>query len=149
MRNTSKIIDRDLGFSRMRKEIGGIKADLEVGFPAEEVPEEIILRAVWNEFGTSTVPARAFIAPTFDSREKQYLARFARQVDWWAKNRAQQGLDRALEILGAEMAKDIKQAILDKERPRNRPSTVRKKGKDDPLVHTYAMHDAVTFKLHR
>lgn len=141
--------DKDLGFAAIMKGLAGADYDLKVGFIRGKTPDDVILRAAVNEFGSdkANVPSRPFLTPTLDANENKYVADLARKVDFWLGTRGVADLKRPIENLGKEVVSDVKQAILAKSRPRNADSTIAKKGKDDPLVDTFEMHDSVTYEV--
>lgn len=53
----------------------------------------------------------------------------------------------ALTVVGLQMEEDIRQSIRDTNSPPNAPSTIRRKGFDDPLVASGLMIDSVASKV--
>lgn len=87
--------------------------------------------AYWNEYGTSTIPARPFFRNTI--AEKQ---------DEWADNaasilqHADGDVGKALALIGEGVKGDIVETIQNFSEPENAPSTVKKKGFNKPLIDT-------------
>ena len=55
--------------------------------------------------------------------------------------------DRALNMMGAVMAGQIQQSIIDLKEPGNAPSTIERKGFDDPLIDTGTMLRSVDWEV--
>lgn len=86
--------------------------------------------AAWNEFGTKNIPARPAIRQTVDTYIDEYVEDLA---DALLSGVAP---EMAMNRLGEQMAKDISQSISDWQQPANAPSTIAKKGENNPLVDT-------------
>lgn len=65
---------------------------------------------VIHEFGTSTIPARPFIKPAFLKHKAEYLALLSEMVKG-AVYAGNMRLERALGIIGAKMAADMKNFV--------------------------------------
>lgn len=57
--------------------------------------------------------------------------------------------DQILEQIGVSAEGAVKQYIRDLKDPPNAPSTIKKKGSDNPLIDTGAMMQSVTYKIQR
>jgi hypothetical protein len=152
----SRVIDRDLGYSRIirnLKEIGklrtpavfvGISAD--AGTYPDGTP--VVLVAGVNEFGSSDgrVPERSYLRSTMDEKRAVYLAALTKAsgkgVDF-----GKGALRRELEALGDRAVKDVQRKIDAIKSPRNAPSTVARKGFDDPLVETERLKRAISSEV--
>ena len=93
-------------------------------------------KGLYNEYGTSRIPERPFVRTSARSIKKKIpsLIEFN---------------DNKIEVKKiAEVAeKDMKRTIDRWSEPPNAPGTVRIKGKNDPLVDTGAMRNAVKAKI--
>lgn len=128
--------------------------EVEVGFFEDDKygPENgnlfVAQVAAYNEFGTETVPQRPFMTETFEGFANQFqMARGIRAVFMNAlqDGRRVQGL---LKSLGVTVA-DIMQVSIDDWPGSNSPSTIARKGKNDPLYDTGKMLESVKFKIHQ
>lgn len=120
------------------------KPYVKVGFPAPSFSkprEDDALTvgevAVYNEFGTETIPERSFIRTTFDEKKYQ-IQDFIDQVVGEisdGKYTTEQGLER----IGLYGAKLIVEKIRTSVPPPNAPSTIARKGSSNTLVDTGQM----------
>lgn len=98
--------------------------------------------AVWNQFGTSRIPARPFIDNAVTRIEEDKAgdgAEIARAVI-----NAEISATKALKKIGQFAEKAIREAITDDVYEPNAPSTVRKKKSNKPLVNTGKLRQSVT-----
>lgn len=89
------------------------------------------------------IPARSYIRSTVDERETQY------------KNLTKQLLGRvidgnlekhgALELLGMRVEADIKRKLTTLRTPPNAPSTIRRKGSDNPLIDKGHLRNSIRY----
>lgn len=109
----------------------------------------IPLIAAWQEEGTLHIPRRPFIRLGFIKEivSSNLLDKYIPLVD----NIAKGGMTWSQ--LNSSMSKDLQdlmqKQIIQWKSPRNRPSTIRKKGFDDPLIETGKMFDSVEVRLSR
>lgn len=140
--------DTDKGFRRILREIEIFKgAKVQVGY----FNPELAFIAACNEFGTKWpdgtvhIPERSFLRATFDANVNKYHALavkyIGRVLDGTLTARG------ALMLIGARMERDVKKVIRDFDDPPNAPSTIARKGFDDPLIHTRRMLNATAFKV--
>ena len=118
---------------------------LTVGFFDEKYPDgtRIGLVATANEYGVPehNVPPRPFMRDTVITRKSKWL----KVVD----EVLPETLDvvRTLSILGDVIADDVSNMIKAYTIPENKPSTIKHKGFNDPLVDTGRMRDSVGWKV--
>lgn len=118
---------------------------VKVGFPAGKTGSEILARAGYNHFGTSTIPERPFLTNAIrDNRGKysRFLKAEGKKIligDHTPK--------LALERLGLLSQGDIQEEITNLSSPANAASTVRQKGSSNPLIDTGQMRGSVTYKV--
>ena len=113
----------------------------------EDTGVDILNVAVWNEFGTSTIPARPFIMQTWDKRRAE-IYKFTQAI----ATRVIEGKAAAKESanqLGAKVKSMIQQTIRDGEFVPNAPSTIKKKGSSNPLIDTGTMRQSVTYVVRK
>lgn len=100
--------------------------------------------AAIQEFGTDDIPARPFLATTYEQNRDRYSNQ-AESV-FGGVLRGKLTVDQALQTLGAIQASDVKTTINNWTTPPNSPKTIASKGQNDPLVEDRHMRDAVKFK---
>lgn len=93
--------------------------------------------ALYNEFGTETIPARPFL------RVAQYNA--YKRANNLVKNRLAEGatIDDLCKELSVLLANQIKREINRGQWTPNAPSTVRQKGSSKPLIDTAMMRNSI------
>lgn len=103
--------------------------------------------AAFNEFGTETVPQRPFMTETFEGFANQlHMARGMKTVFQNVLLNGRQVV-QLLKNLGRTTA-DIMQISIEDYPGSNSPSTIARKGKNDPLYDTGKMLESVKFKIH-
>lgn len=101
--------------------------------------------ALMNELGTRTAPARPFIRDTVDKHDN-----FRKEI-----RRAVQAInaglmpEEALEHVGEQAVRAVQETIEKYSQPPNAPSTILKKGENNPLIETRMLQGAITYKLVR
>ena len=124
------------------KKVNGSK--VEVGLFAK-VGQEVVQRAVQNEFGTRSIPARSFMRSTFNENVKKVVGRFENIL----KNANKTNIDRQLNLIGLEQTNKIKEKITNIKYPVNSPSTIARKGSDNPLIDTGEMRSKINWEVRR
>ena len=144
------VIDRDVGFNR-------IVRDLQKLDGMEVVPGMLkdsgkssngasyVDIATGNEYGTRRIPSRPFIRISADTNRQA-----------WAKM-AQQCVNdviggdsptEAARVIGHRMVEDIRKVFGDTSKLKaNAPSTIKKKGRNEPLVDSGEMRRRVNFRV--
>lgn len=135
------VTDTDLGYAailRSLAELDGVEVIVGPDTP------ELGQIAAFNDLGTATIPSRPFMRQTMDVNASAYaeLAGEAagRVVDG-------EGIQAAYATVGERMRDDIKDAIIGWETPPNAPSTIAKKGFNDPLRDTDALLNSIDFEV--
>lgn len=127
-------------------------AKVKVGFPSGEADSDVIDRATFNNFGTSTIPERPFMQNAMrDNRAnyRQAMIAGAKEII----RAAAAGKDpaaavrRVLRKLGTQAQGDIQSEIVSLQTPPNAPSTIAQKGSSNPLIASGELLGAVTFKI--
>lgn len=150
-----KLSDRDNGYAAMTKRLWGfrrprIAVGILSGRGAEadhvgRVRATVLDVAIWNEFGTSRIPARSFIRAWFDENEARL--RDDLLVLMHAVIRGEQTKERALELLALKCVGEIQQRIADGIEPPNAPSTVARKGSSKPLIDSGQLRAMITSRV--
>lgn len=122
-----------------------------VGVPKAAEPYEDGLTtatvAAVNEFGSADghIPARPFLYPAIAENGPKYL-RLARAelpdiLD------GKEPMTRLLHRLGLIAVGDVQQKIVDVRTPPNAPSTIAKKGSDNPLIDTGHLRQSINYEI--
>ena len=105
--------------------------------------------ASWNEFGTPDIPARPFMRQTFRTKKdiRQGLrVRVRKSKSMGVSDGTDLPID-TLEAMGQALASAMKSIIAGWKSPKNAEFTIKKKGKDDPLVETGLMMKSVRYEV--
>jgi hypothetical protein len=122
------------------------KKKVKAGFPAGKASGGIIMRAVWNEFGTSNgLPERPFMRNAIEDNKGAYRAQMAADARQVVLGKAT--LETALNRLGLKAQGDIQASIASNTPPPLKPQTIRRKGSSRTLIDTGQMRQSVTFDL--
>ena len=144
------IIDRDLGFNRIMRDLQKlygmevVAGMLKDSGKAENGASYVDI-ATWNEYGTSRIPSRPFIRISADTN-KQVWTKLAQQcvngvIDGDSPRDAAQ-------VVGHRMVEDIRKVFGDTSKLKaNAPSTIAKKGRNEPLVDSGEMRRRVNFRI--
>lgn len=134
--------DKDRGWNEIVVEVGKLnRTTLEVGiFKPKEA-----MKALWNEFGTRTAPARSFLRRNFDERQVEY----GRLFDTLGRKVLGGELSATLVLntLGHRMVADVKNLIVKIQDPPNAPYTIAQKGSANPLIDSGDMKNAVDYRF--
>lgn len=145
----AEVIDRDLGWKDIvqgYRNLHGktIKAGVLQSAGSEKNGVPISQVATWNEYGTSRIPSRPFIAIATDE-SKGWQGEIKRQVGGITSS---DDVNGALNTIGEQMKKDIKNVIGDRSKLKpNAPSTIAKKGFDAPLIDTGKLQEAIDYEV--
>lgn len=125
--------DKDYGYLDAVKDINALALkEVVAGVFGERA--EIAYR---NEYGTERIPQRAFLRTAFDNHVDEAIDKYVESV---AKDGNCCG---NLQTIADNMAEKVKESIKSGNWPPNAPSTVRRKGKNTPLIDTGKMLDSV------
>lgn len=107
--------------------------------------DDILEYAIWNHYGTEHIPKRPFVDLAADRNNN-----WQKYVDEALGNVTDNNTSLRIEAskVGAIAVKDMKSIIENKEiPPPNKPSTIKKKGFDHPLVETGALLSKIKYKI--
>ena len=152
---SSSVRDVDRGYKDLVARVFSAakrKPVIEVGVLDGERPHgddavSILEVAVFNEFGTATIPERSFIRAWFDENEaglRQDLVKLMQSVV-----RGQRTPDQILELLGQRCVGQIQARIAAGIAPDNAPSTVARKGSSTPLIDTGALRSSISYRVEK
>ena len=147
---TISVTDKDQGWRRIEKDIKALRGfSVEVGIMGNDSVEgvSVIDYATYNEFGTSRIPARPFMARTYEENAVdtlKYLEFMAGQMIDGKMNAM-----GVLNDLGNYYEAKIKQTIVAAKSwaVPNAASTVAMKGSSSPLIDTGRMLGAVKYEI--
>lgn len=131
---------------KKHREIPKISGPLRVkaGYPASESSQTIVMRAIWNHFGTKRgIPARPFLRNAMRGnlgKYRQQLKTAAPLIIKGLKN-----THNVLSRLGIQAVGDIQKSITSLRTPPNAPSTIARKGSSNPLIDTGEMRQSTTY----
>lgn len=125
---------------------------VKVGFPAGQADQDVIDHAIWNNFGTRSIPERPFMQNAMRNNRAAYKAAmrasaFTIMIEVALGSEASAEKRKALSRLGIKAQGDIQAEITALRTPPNAPSTIRQKGSSNPLIMSGEMRAAVTFKV--
>ena len=144
------VIDHDLGFNRIMRDLqkldglevvaGMLKDSGKASNGASYVDI-----ATWNEYGTKRIPSRPFIRISADTNKAAW-SKMAQQ----AVNDVIDGDSprEAAKVIGHRMVEDIRKVFGDTSKLKDSaPSTIAKKGRNEPLVDNGEMRRRVNFRV--
>ncbi len=144
--------DVDHGYAELVKKVFGLKKPkivvgiFEIAGAGTYADGVTLLEvAIWNEFGTENIPERSFIRAWFDENEAAAREGVRRMLV--AVLEGKYTKEQALELLAQKFVGEIQKRIARRIDPPNRPSTVKNKGSDVPLVDKGQLRSGVTYKV--
>jgi len=150
MATTVKVIDTDQGYKRIgmnMKELNGRSIKIGIWGSAVQDGVAIVDYAIYNEFGTSRIPARPFMQKTFDDKKDETM-KFAeflvgKMIDGGMTAQA------ALDKIGFQYQSFVRATIRDAKNwaAPNADSTIAAKGSSSPLIDQGRMVNAVNFEV--
>ena len=143
------VIDRDLGYNRIMHNLQKLYGmEVVAGMLRDSGKAEngasYVDIATWNEYGTSRIPSRPFIRISADTNKAAW-AKLAQQC----VNDVIDGDNPrdAAQVVGHRMVEDIRKVFGSSELKANAPSTIKKKGRNEPLVYSGEMRRRVNFRI--
>lgn len=122
--------------------------EIQVGFQSGENTYEdgtdLVDVAAYNEYGSSDTPARPFMKQSFENHEAE-LQKACDQVNAELSNGGT--AEGALKTLGVFAKALVQEEIVEGSFEPNKPSTIKKKGSDRPLVDTGTMRQSVNYVI--
>lgn len=121
------------------------KNEVRVGFQAGKAQEEgtdMVDIAMWNEMGTSGMPARPFMRQAVDNGRSDIAAFMAEQKDTILNGGS---AENAFKQIGLFVKDIIQVTITEGSFVPNAPSTIKKKGSSKPLIDTGRMRQSVDY----
>ena len=101
--------------------------------------------AVWNHFGTDTIPARPFISGPIEGQQTEIRALQARLAKGVFEGKLE--IPQALEFIGRDLTSRIQKGIVDGIPPPNAPSTIAQKKSSKPLIDTSQLLQSISYEV--
>ena len=98
--------------------------------------------AFWNEFGTTTTPARPFFRTMIGNESPGWGVLMGKAAKAYEYNGA-----TILKFMGVKISEQLQQSIVGWQDPPNAPVTIARKGFNKPLIHTGHMQNSVDFEV--
>lgn len=121
--------------------------NVEVGFiDGATYPDGTPVAAVafWQEFGTSTIPARPYFRQMIAAESPTWAPEMAKL----AKSAGYDGA-QVLALMGEDIKGGLQQSINDLTEPPLSPATIAAKGFSKPLIDTGHMLNSITYKVNK
>jgi hypothetical protein len=117
-----------------------VRAKLAASAASNGTPLSVAQVAFWQNFGTIRTPARPFFSNMIKQQSPTWGPKLAE-----AMKRTNLDTQRSLGLLGTNIKDELVRSIVETNSPPNAPSTVARKGFDDPLIDTGTMQRAPDF----
>ena len=135
----------DLGMDKLIREIRRDAVSVDIGIH-EGDSEDVKNKATQNEFGSGNIPERSFIRSTVDENAERYAKAAEILVGMMIDGEISKF--EALERMGQQIEKDIKEKIVNLKTPPNAPRTIAaKRGKDNPLIDSGEMLASIRYVI--
>lgn len=139
----TKIIDK--GWRDIEKTIYKLDGSYTlVGYIASTSSQDVVNKAIWNEFRTSKSPSRPFMRKTYDRRKRQTEKLMDKYALLVMDGRLT--IKQALSTMGEIYVGFIKDQIRNGSWAPNAPSTMKMKKSSRPLIDSGEMIGATTHK---
>jgi len=158
-----KVTEIDMGWNAIVKELKKLdNKSIEVGifedageYTKGKTPISVAAVANIQEHGATlkrkdkvigSIPPRPFMKPSLEGVNLQRLMQLQKTLIGQLESKTPLSFSKVLKEVGENQKKLIQWIILRKSSPANKESTVRQKGFNDPLIHTYKLHDNIKWK---
>lgn len=147
--NTENVLDAVLGLLQAEvvslatvvEGLGGYRLD--IGVRAIR-GQDMVMRAMANEFGTRHIPERSFIRATLDRNQARYAAIMTEIAEAGLEGKQ---IEARLHQLGHLVVGDIQRYMTELRHPPNTVSTARQKGSANPLIDTGQLRQSIDYRL--
>ena len=119
---------------------------VKVGFPQSKTSQDIVDIAIFNHYGTETIPERPFLSNAISANNARYR-RIMRDQAAGVMSGAN-AIGDVMTKLGLLAQGHVQQEIVDLRDPPNAPSTIKQKKSSNPLIDTGEMRQSVTFETY-
>ena len=143
------VIDRDLGYNRIMRDLERLDGmEVVAGMLRDSGKASngasYVDIATWNEYGTGHIPSRPFIRISADTNKAAWEKMAQQCVNGVIDGDSPRD---AAQVVGHRMVEDIRKVSGSPELTANAPSTVKKKGRNEPLVDSGEMRRRVNFRI--
>lgn len=149
---SSHVRDADNGYQEVVGQVSRMKPNprVDIGIFASDATAgggsaSVLDTAIWNEFGTATIPARSFLRAWFD--ENQGQCRETLKALFGQVIRGKLTQDKAVKQFALWAVGQIQARIATGISPGNAASTIRKKGSSTPLINNGILRSHVTYAI--
>ena len=107
-------------------------------------PASLAEIALYNELGTSTIPARPFMKQAFENNQDEiedFVSQGLKKIAVSGK------FKQFLHLLGVKLVDVVQSEIEDGNFTPNSAATIRRKGSDHPLIDTATMKNSVGYEI--
>jgi hypothetical protein len=137
------LIERVFGFAKPTISVGILEADGDKPHGDDDVT--ILMVAIWNEFGTSRIPARSFIREWFDESEAELRVALTEGMKRVVAGQITK--EQLLEQLAQKAVGDIQARMASSIPPPNAPSTAARKKSTTTLENTGALRGSISYRI--
>lgn len=102
---------------------------------------------MWNEYGTTRIPERSFIRSTLVNKKNEIINLQSNLLSNISSGKM--STSQALGLLGEFLAGEIKTKIVALKSPPNKPTTIKAKGRSNPLVDTGQLLNSITYEVNK
>lgn len=139
------VTDTDRGMGAIGRVINAARdRDVKVGVQAE-AGGELVSVATYNEYGTTTIPARSFIRTAIDENAAE-IGKAAAELGGRVLD-AEMSKEQALGQLGLVAQRKIVEKITSNVPPPNAPATVKAKGSSATLIDSGQLRQSIRHKV--
>lgn len=149
---SSKVkITKNRKAQRIAEEILCLDGDIQWGLPdlpdVQDYPDgtPVIDVAIYNEFGTATIPASGYFRRSARGRRRQ-LIRDSKDAAF-AVSRGRLDCDKAMDLIGQQAAATLRKDLTDFKDPANAASTIARKGFDNRMIETGHLRSQITHRV--
>lgn len=146
-----EVIDKDLGFNRIMRNLEALDGtEIDAGIFANAGSDSrgtpYVDIALYNEFGTYRIPARPAVRIASDENQRNWGDIIEAEVGTIISGGG--GKAQMCKRVGKQMVKDIQSIFGDTSKlAPNAPSTIRRKGRNEPLVDTGTLRSKVNYRV--
>jgi hypothetical protein len=150
-----KITERDNGYKALLARFDAPQGSVTIGVheaegsaPTEDGEATLLDVAMFNEFGTASIPPRSFIGAWSDENEETNRERL-RLIGEAVVAGKLPSIEVGLERFGLLCVADVQERIAAGIPPENAPSTIEKKGSSAPLIDTGQLRSSITHQVNK
>ena len=145
------VIDKDLGWNRIMRNLDSLDGtEIDAGILKDSGTDSrgtpFVDIALYNEYGTFRIPSRPAVRKASDKNQRAWgdiaEAEVGNIIDGGGSK------SKLCKRVGKQMVKDIQAIFGDtSELAPNAPSTIRRKGRNEPLVDTGTLRSKVNYRV--